>query len=175
MRGADSLAAAIALPFVLPNGAPFPGRDEILIVTFCVIFATLVLQGGTLPLVIRWLGIKGDNFDEREEHVARTKANRAALAYLSQTEVLKRYPEEIIERLRADYLDRLRQLEVCADGKCEDQEEILSEFDEIQREALTIERRLIIALRNEGAINDDALRNIQRDLDLAEARLDGSE
>lgn len=172
MRGADSLAAAIALPLTLPGGAPFPGREEILILTFAVIFATLVLQGGTLPMVIGWLGIKGDYSNEQEELVARTKANQAALAYLSQTDVKKRYEESVIDRLRLDYEDRLRQLAACEEAPCAEQGEEESVFQAIQREALTVERRLIIALRNEGAINDDALRHIQLDLDLAEARLD---
>jgi CPA1 family monovalent cation:H+ antiporter len=173
MRGADSLAAAIALPFVLPSGAPFPGRDEILILTFFIIFATLVLQGGTLPMVIRWLGIKGDNLDDKEEHIARTKANGAALTFLSQTDVRKRYAPEIVERLRAEYQDRLRELQICGSGGCTEEHEMPPGFDDLEREALRTERRMIIALRNEGAINDDALRAIQRDLDLAEARLDG--
>ena len=174
MRGADSLAAALALPLFLPNGDRFPGRDEILILTFCVIFATLVLQGGTLPLVIRWLGIKGDNLDDKEEHIARTKANAAALAFLARPEVKRRYELEIIERLRAEYLDRLRELEICGSAGCGEETQMAPGFDDLEREALTIERRMIIALRNEGAINDDALRSIQRDLDLAEARLDGA-
>jgi len=175
MRGADSLAAAIALPLVLPNGNLFPGRDEILILTFCIIFATLVLQGGTLPTVIRWLGIKGDNLDDKEEHTARTKANRAALSFLALPELKRRYDHDIVERLRAEYLDRLRELEICGSGGCEEEHILPPGFDDLEREALTVERRMIIALRNEGAINDDALRSIQRDLDLAEARLDGAE
>ncbi len=172
MRGADSLAAAIALPFALPSGAPFPGREEILIITFCVIVATLVLQGGTLPVVIRWLGIEDDESEAQEEHAARTRANRAALAYLDQTEVRKRYEADVIERLRVEYHDRLRQLEVCADPDLDCPQWASLPFEQIQRETLAIERRTIIALRNEGVINDDALRNIQRDLDLADARLD---
>src|SRR5882724_6777181 len=58
MRGVVSLAAALALPLTVEGGAPFPGRDLILFLTFCVIFATLVLQGLSLPFLIRWLGIK---------------------------------------------------------------------------------------------------------------------
>jgi CPA1 family monovalent cation:H+ antiporter len=175
MRGADSLAAAIALPFFLPSGAPFPGRDEILIITFSIILATLVLQGGTLPFVIRWLGIKGDNFDQKEEHAARMQANRAALTYLSRPDVRRRYPEDIVERLRSEYVDWVRLLEVCATGDCAEAGHPATAFDQIRREALGVERRMVIALRNEGVINDDALRNLQRDLDLAEARLDGRE
>ena len=173
MRGADSLAAAIALPLMLNSRDRFPGRDEILILTFCVIFATLVLQGGTLPMVIRWLGIKGDDLDDKEEQLARTKANNAALAYLARPDVKRRYDADIVERLRAEYVDRLRELEICGSGGCGENSPLPPGFDDLEREALTIERRMIIALRNEGAINDDALRGIQRDLDLAEARLDG--
>ena len=113
-RGRIRSRRLIALPIALPSGAPFPARGEILVITFCVIFATLVIQGGTLPWVIRWLGIEGDNFDAKEEHNARTQANRAALAYLDQSDIRKRYSTEMIERLRVDYRDRLRQLEACA-------------------------------------------------------------
>src|SRR4029077_4411749 len=82
MRGADSLAGALAIPFVLANGAPFPGRDLILLLTFCVIFATLVLQGLTLAPLVRWLKIVDDRVTEKEERLARLKANEAALARL---------------------------------------------------------------------------------------------
>jgi CPA1 family monovalent cation:H+ antiporter len=175
MRGADSLAAALALPFALPGGAAFPGRDEILIITFGVIFSTLVLQGGTLPLVIRWLGIVGDNLDEKEERIARLKANEAAMAFLDERDVGNRFDPAHIDRLRVEYLDRLRQLKICEEADSERQLGAAPGFGELQREALRIERRIIITLRNEGAINDDALRRIQRDLDLAEARLDGED
>ena len=124
-------------------------------------------------MVIRWLGIKGDNLDDKEEHIARTKANNAALAFLALPDVNRRYDTEIIERLRAEYRDRLRELEICGSAGCGEENALAPGFDDLEREALTIERRMIIALRNEGAINDDALRSIQRDLDLAEARLDG--
>src|SRR5437660_9881828 len=66
MRGADSLAGALAIPFLLPNSEPFPGRDLILLLTFCVIFATLVLQGLTLAPLVRWLGLVGDHVPEKE-------------------------------------------------------------------------------------------------------------
>src|SRR5436190_13114939 len=71
MRGADSLAAALAIPFVLPNGQPFPGRDLILLLTFCVIFGTLVLQGLTISPLTRWLQVVDDHVTEKEERKAR--------------------------------------------------------------------------------------------------------
>src|SRR5437899_12489080 len=101
MRGADSLAAALAIPFLLPNGAPFPGRDLILLLTFCVIFGTLVVQGLTLTPVVRWLGVVDDHVTEREERLARLKANQAALARLEAIESFHEAKPETIGRLRA--------------------------------------------------------------------------
>src|SRR5881409_1348670 len=80
MRGADSLAGALAIPLVFANGQPFPGRDLILLLTFCVIFATLVLQGLTLTPLVHWLKVVDDRVTEKEERLARLKANEAALA-----------------------------------------------------------------------------------------------
>lgn len=84
MRGADSLAGALAIPLVLRSGEAFPGRDLILLLTFCVIFATLVLQGLTLAPLVRWLGVVDDHAIEKEERLARLKANEAALARLEE-------------------------------------------------------------------------------------------
>src|SRR6266704_2204656 len=80
MRGVVSLAAALALPDTKQGGSPFPGRDLILFLTFVVILATLVVQGLSLPPLIRWLGIKDDGSMEKEEREARLEANQAALA-----------------------------------------------------------------------------------------------
>ena len=98
---------------VIFSGRPFPGRDYILFITFCVIVATLVLQGLSLPVLIRRLGVADDGLAELEERTARLKANEAALAYLAEAD--GRFPPELVERLRVEYHDRIRQLEVCAD------------------------------------------------------------
>jgi CPA1 family monovalent cation:H+ antiporter len=84
MRGVVSLAAALAIPLSTADGRPFPGSDLILFLTFAVILATLVLQGTSLPLLIRSLGIKDDRATEKEEREARLRANRAALTRLNQ-------------------------------------------------------------------------------------------
>src|SRR5437660_508106 len=110
MRGADSLAGALAIPFALPNGDPFPGRDLILLLTFSVIFGTLLLQGLTLSPLVRWLKIVDDHVTEKEERVARLNANEAALARLETMKSMNRARPEAIERLRSEYLERIRQL-----------------------------------------------------------------
>src|SRR5881296_44309 len=171
MRGADSLAGALAIPFVLANGEPFPGRDLILLLTFCVIFATLVLQGLTLTPLVRWLKVVDDRVTEKEERLARLKANEAALARLEEIASLNRARPKTIERLRSEYEDRIRQLRSEAPDE-ESVSRLFSEdFEELAREVLQTERDTVIQLRNEEAINDQALRRIQRDIDLAEARL----
>src|SRR6184192_331254 len=110
MRGADSLAGALAIPFVLYNGEPFPGRDLILLLTFCVIFATLVLQGLTLTPLVRWLKIADDHVPQQEERMARLKANEAALDRIEEMGSSNQARPETVERLRSEYEDRIRQL-----------------------------------------------------------------
>jgi Na+/H+ antiporter len=172
MRGVVSLAAALALPFTIQNGAPFPGRDLILFLTFVVILATLVLQGLSLPPLIRWLGVEDDRAGEKEERNARLKANEAALALLAEFAKSKQLPAETLQRLRSEYEDRLRQLEVCEPDAAESHHGLFSsDFERLSHQALLVERKTILRLRNEGVINDEVLRRIQRDIDLAEARL----
>jgi CPA1 family monovalent cation:H+ antiporter len=171
MRGADSLAGALAIPFALGNGEPFPGRDLILLLTFCVIFATLVLQGLTLKPLVGWLKIEDDHETEREERLVRLKANEAALARLEEIERSKRAKPETVERLRTEYADRIRQLR--KELPQESGSRLYSEdFEKLAREALEVERDTVINLRNDEAINDEALRRILHDIDLAEARLE---
>src|SRR5947208_3770624 len=171
MRGADSLAGALAIPLVLTNGQPFPDRDLILLLTFCVIFATLVLQGLTLTPIVHWLKIRDDRITEKEERLARLKANEAALARLEEIASSKRARPKTVERLRSEYEDRIRQLR----SEVPDEESVRrlfsEDFEDLAREVLQTERDAVIQLRNEEAINDQALRRIQRDIDLAEARL----
>ncbi len=171
LRGADSLAGALAIPFLLPTGEPFPGRDLILLLTFCVIFGTLVLQGLTLAPLVRWLGVVDDHVTEKEERLARLKANEAALAHVEAMESLNRARPKTVERLRSEYLDRIQQLRSEGPPGKSVGRLFSSDFEELAREALETERETVITLRNEEVINDQALRRIQRDIDLAEARL----
>jgi Na+/H+ antiporter len=174
MRGVISLAAAFALPFTLPGGAVFPGRNYILFFTFCVILVTLVLQTLTLPFLIRRLGIQSTGEADEEERSARLEANRAAVQLLEQFSHAGDFTGDAIERLRVEYAERIEQLELCAANPDECRGEIATpQYQRLQQRALDVERETIIRLRNQHVINDDALRRIQRDLDLAEARLAG--
>jgi Na+/H+ antiporter len=170
MRGVVSLAAAMALPVSLQNGSPFPGRDLILFLTFSVIFATLVLQGLSLPAIVRWLKVVDDGASEKEEREARLKANEAALARLN--ELAGSTDKGALERLRAEYEDRIRQLQILrAEGESAKANLRNDGYESLLRELLKMERRTILQLRNERVINDAVLRRIQRDLDFAEGRL----
>jgi CPA1 family monovalent cation:H+ antiporter len=173
MRGVVSLAAAFALPFTLADDRTFPARNYILFLTFTVILTTLVLQGLTLPILIRVLKVRDDGGVDDEERLARLQANQAALKLIDRSVAEGRFPSQVIDRLRAEYDDRIEQLQVSADTPTEARGEIATpQYQQLQAEALRSERETIIRLRNEHVINDDALRRIQRDLDLAEARLD---
>ncbi len=170
MRGVVSLAAALAVPLTLSDGRPFPGRNYILFVTFCVILATLVLQGLSLPALIRSLGVRDDGLTNLEERTARLKANQAALAYLADAEA--NFPSNLVERLRAEYQDRIQELaRTAGTGALYPGETTAPAYARLQQDALDVERQTIIGLRDAYAINDEVLRRIQHDLDHAEARL----
>ena len=176
MRGVDSLAAALALPLVCRDGSPFPERALIVFLTFSVILATLVLQGLTLPPLIRWLKIVGDVSQEEEERLARLKANQAGLAKLSELARTAHVAEDALARLRGEYEDRIDQLRATdADHRPARLSLYSPDYERLLKEVLCEERRTILRLRNERAINDHVLRRIQRDIDLAEARLQPDE
>jgi len=169
MRGVISLATALALPERTDHG-PFPDRDLILFLTFGVIFATLVGQGLTLPLLIRRLGVTGGATVEREEAQARLAAARAALARLDTVAAGDDIPQDMIDGLRTQYTQRTRRL---GNGPDDVDEEWFQTYRRVRRDLLDVERRTIVDLRDRDEINDDALRRVQRELDLEQVRLDG--
>ncbi len=170
MRGVLSLAAALALPATLADGAPFPQRNLIVFLTFCVIVVTLVLQGVTLAPLIRALGLAGAAGPNCEEKEARRIVIEAAMSHLEDAKV--RDGEEaadLYEDLALHYRQRLASLQ----GGDGNQEETADHdrYVELSLETLRIERETAIRLRNEGRINDEVLRRIERELDLSESRL----
>jgi monovalent cation/hydrogen antiporter len=173
MRGAVSLAAALAIPLATDAGTAFPARDLIVFLTFCVILGTLVVQGLTLPLLIDMLKVEPDHLDEKEDSKARIKSAEAALARLEMLLGEDWVRQDTAERLRGLYnfrRDRFAsRFDSESDGAIEEQSQ---NYQRLRRELLEAEREAIVGLRRDGVINDDAMRRLQRDLDLEDARLD---
>ena len=174
MRGVVSLAAALALPHFTASGKPFPGRDLIIFLAFSVIFATLVLQGLTLPMLIRLLRIRGDDLDRVEEREARIEAAHAALARLTALSFDETINPEVIDRFRIAYARRLESLGARPrDGMMPDDPAAPADDTpaKVQLEALVAERRMITFLRDREIIGDHVLRRLLHEIDLEEARL----
>lgn len=173
MRGAVSLAAALAVPLTTDTGGAFPERDLIIFLTFCVILGTLVVQGLTLPVVIRVLGVEADHLDEKEEAKARIKAADAAIERLAELEGEEWVRDDTAERLRGLYGFRRNRFasrfDQDDDGSIEEQS--LS-YQRLRRELLDAERAKLVDLRRQGVISSDVERRLHRDLDLEDARLD---
>jgi CPA1 family monovalent cation:H+ antiporter len=169
MRGGISLAAALAIPATLANGAPFPGRDEIVLMTFVVILGTLIFQGLSLPFLIRATGLERDEGHEREETAARMEAVDAALLKLDELAARGDVPEDILAAFRRMYDERLHR--ICArvglepDAELEHREESAVRT---RREIVEAERRAVVALRDRGVIGDDVLHHLLQELDLEE-------
>jgi len=171
MRGAVSLAAALAIPLTA-DGRPFPDRDVIIFVTFGVIFVTLVGQGLTLPALIRRLGVRDDGAAEREELRARREATDAALARLEELAGEDWTLEDTIDRLRRAYDYRRRRLSARDDEQDDSYEERSLAYQRLVRELLEAQRRAIVGLRNQGVISSDVMRRVERELDLEDSRLE---
>jgi CPA1 family monovalent cation:H+ antiporter len=173
MRGAVSLAAALALPLETDAGTPFPGRDLILFLTFSVILATLVGQGLTLPFVIRVLGLEDDGAEELEDSKARIHAAEAALARLEELVSEDWVREDTAERVRGAYRFRTTRFRARLDDGDDGAIETRSQdYQRLRRELLDAERQALIDLRRRGAISNDVWIRVGRDLDLEDQRLD---
>jgi monovalent cation/hydrogen antiporter len=173
MRGAVSLAAALAIPLATDAGGPFPDRDLILFLTFAVIFCTLVLQGLTLPYVIRKLGVTDDGAGESEELKARLVATRAALERLDALAEEDWTRDDTIDRMRALYEYRQRRFKARA-GKIEDDgyEDRSLAYQQVVVSVLAAEREALVQLRNEGRISNEVMNRLLYDFDLEEERLE---
>lgn len=168
MRGAVSLAAALALP-----AAPsFPERDLIVFLTFTTILATLVGQGLTLPFLIRRTGVGTDGVGDRDELHARNSATDAALRRLDElvTEVPGHVP--LIDQLREQYQHRAEHYSRTGQSDVLATDPEQRDHERIRREVLAAERLAVIELRERGEISDRALRLLERDIDLEELRGD---
>jgi Na+/H+ antiporter len=181
MRGVLSLAAALALP-------PFSFRDLVVFLTFCVILVSLVLQGLSLPLLLRWLRVGDDGGELREEEKARFLAIDAAFSRLEELSQepwvraeMTDYVRRLYEKRRVITATRFGRVdhEHGSDGhqhddgadQLEDHRDRAEALHRLKLELVTAERLAVVHLRNQGSIGDGAMRRIQRDLDLEEVRL----
>jgi monovalent cation/hydrogen antiporter len=173
MRGAVSLAAALAIPLTTDAGGPFPQRDLIIFLTFCVILGTLVVQGLTLPAVIRAFRLEPDHLAEEEDARARIAAADAAVARLDELLGEDWVREDTAERMRGLYGFRRNRFasrfDESSDGAIEEQSQA---YQRLRRELLAAERHAVVDLRRRGEISGDVERGLLRDLDLEDARLE---
>ena len=163
MRGVVTMATALSLPLVMASGKPLPYRTEIILVAMCVIVLTLLVQGLTLKPIIRALHFEPEQVPLAEERLARREATRRGAEAL---EDLAREPwvdPRDVEWLRTELRDRIRLLESHS-GEPEGRRRLRSEM-------LRAERRMLVRLRNEGAISDDVLRELEQELDLESVRV----
>jgi len=176
MRGVLALAAAISLPEFLADGSAFPNRNLIIFMTFCVILVTLVLQGLTLPPLIRLLGLASTHENNQEELAARREIVAAAVAYLETTQTRKdQLDPAIYKEIMRMYRRRLEVLHEIGEDESEKDHQLHVALRErrldAMRDVVQVERQTALRLRNEGKIGDETLRKLQYELDLTETRL----
>ena len=175
MRGAVTLAAALALPLETDLGAPLPGRELVIFLAYCVVLFTLVVQGLTLPALIRRLGVVDDGAEEdAEEHAARIAAAEAALAALDGLATEEWTREDTVERMRRLYSYRRRRFATLR-GDLEDEDGIVDRslaYQRLMHEVIEAQRAALLQLRNDRMISGEVMRRIERDLDLEETRLE---
>jgi Na+/H+ antiporter len=170
MRGVLSLAAAVSLPYALPDGRTFPQRSMIIYLAFCLIVATLVVQGLTLPWLIRRLGLSESGGMYGEEQEARRVLLREALVHLGRKRSKNRDQSAMFGELIASYQQRLDAMPVEREERVQGLVDYARRSDAILA-VLQAEREALIRLRDEGQIDDEVLRTLQRELDLEESRV----
>ncbi|HEV8190923.1 MAG TPA: Na+/H+ antiporter [Ktedonobacterales bacterium] len=176
MRGAVSLAAALALPLALPSGTPFPARSQLIAVTFGVILVTLVGQGLSLPPLIRALGVRPDGQAEQDLLFARRALTEAALARLEELAGTDDIPQTVVADQRAHLEQQLDRLAIPTDDSGDRKDGSGGERQagtwvaarRLRREVISAQRFTLITLRNQGKIADEVVRRLERDLDLEE-------
>lgn len=174
MRGVVSMAAALALPLTLDNGTPFPHRNLIIYLSFCVIVSTLVLLGLTLPWVIRKLKLEPHSI-VAEEYDIRTKIVTAAISHIEEN--LSLVSDELLQNIKSKYevkYNRLQKTDLPANYFGNGQklpENIFNQFSKMQIDLISVERKELQQLHRYGKASEEILRKIERELDLEETRL----
>jgi monovalent cation/hydrogen antiporter len=173
IRGGISLAAALAIPQALGNGSPFPQRADIIIFTFAVILVTLIVQGLTLPRLIRWLQLGSPPGAEPEEIKARVAMAATALHYLQSLQDPDDAKGKAIAHLYDLYGETIEtQTSQLSEPADHSQTRFLGNVVSLQLAIVKQQRARLIELRDKGEITDDVLRRFQSILDLKESQLD---
>jgi CPA1 family monovalent cation:H+ antiporter len=172
MRGVVSLAVVLASP-TIPDGAPFPARAGLLVITLTVIILTLVGQGLTLPWVIRRVHLGTDTEVQQEEAAARGRLVEAAIRRIDELYPVWPGHRPLLDELRERYRHRSEHVERQRGGSEDAVDRELIEHREIRRNVAEAEREALLRLRADGEIDDDVLRKLERELDLEEQRAEG--
>jgi len=173
MRGVVSMAAALALPLTL-NNTPFPHRNLIVYLTFCVILSTLVLLGFTLPWVIKRLKIPQYSI-AAEEYEVRTNVVAETISHIEEN--LSLLPDELLNNIKSKYevkYNRLQKTDLPSNYFGNGKSivgNIFNEFTKIQIELIGVERQTVQRLHLQGKTSDEILRKLEKELDLEETRL----
>ena len=174
MRGVLALAAAVSLPQQMDNGSPFPQRSLIIFLTYCVILVTLVLQGLTLPPLIRALGFSEERTGVMEEQQARHRMLSAAIEYLGKRNHKSAEEQSAWEDISRHYQQRLSTITRKTEGAQSEEQNALSKelrhARKLTRELRAVERAALQQMHMEEQINDTVLRKLERELDLLDAR-----
>jgi Na+/H+ antiporter len=196
LRGGDSLVIALALPLTIASGAPFPGREQIILITFVIIFVTLVVQGPALPFVARALRLRPESSDEAEEAHARLVAVEAGLHVLESPATAGSAHPEVVRYLKQRHRQRARRW-AAREAQTDDSkapwlrhdhavgapsrgaraldEDRAAEYRRVRSAMIDAELKAVLDLRDNGTIDDDVMRRIQRDLDFESMLLETRE
>jgi CPA1 family monovalent cation:H+ antiporter len=185
LRGIHSLVLALSVPLATSAGQPFPARDQIIFITFAVIFLALIVQAPTLALLARGFELTRAAEDAKEEAHARLVAAEAALRLLEEPGFARGSEARVLRTLEQQQRQRARrwagrEVELSIEHEAgpahdvvappRDERADIGHRDEESRRLrsamLAAEHRALLALRDGDAIGDDVMRRIQRDLDL---------
>jgi CPA1 family monovalent cation:H+ antiporter len=172
LRGAVTLAAALSIPLTA-GAVPFPARDLLIFLASSVIVLTLVLNGLSLPLLIRWLGVTGDGIHERETRAARVAVAHAAIRELRSRLDFQDLPAErsLTMDLIMEYERRIEEVKAEGGDPASDLLAAIASERKLRLAALAAERVELAALRDRRRINEHVLFVLQRELDYREASL----
>ena len=172
LRGAVSLAAALAVPMTMRSGAPFPDRSLIIFIVSVVILVTVLVQGSTLPAIVRWANMPEDVARADELRLARSRAAQAALEALPRVARRLGADDEVVRRLQQQYEKQAQLVAGQTDDSVpNDLAEKYDLFRQLRLGVLEHQRRAVTELRDKNRIDDIVLRELQSEMDLEEVRL----